>query len=642
MRFARPISSDGASRNNREKFSPWIVSLCLAAAIAVLLAGLYHSVLGAGYLTAEDQRASEQARRDDWQAFNQGAEFARRMTHAMLGNSGAAPLTRLSYIGDIHLARDPLAQPFISHLNNLVLHFCNAMLLFLVMRRLGAGQTASIVAAVVFAVHPIHVAAIAAVAKRGLLLGTFFGLLMILAHLRNAARPRAIWREAVLLCYVAACLSDPLFIVLPVFLLLLDYWPLNRMSRRGVAEKWPLYFMMLVGLYAILSRSGSGEFLGRFAATKDVASNLAAMVTRLLFPVRLSPFYPEAAISHQGIIIAICVAMAGLLAWSVFRSRPLFVALGGMCLFLIPNLLRAPNEGLLGDVWLYPVLLAPLMVVTLAASHWATHRNGWRFGSLLATTVAILLATQTYLYALVWDNSSDLYRYALVRYPAWEGGYVGLVEASIAEYDLDSALHYAEKAVDVAPNQPMTQFYLGTVLLLHQNGRATMAIAPLRRAMQARPDWPECLQNLGVALARGGKFDQAAGYLEKARDLSPRVSGSRVALGNVYLQLSRFSSARAEFQEALKYRQDWIVHLGLAKAWAGLEMPELAQRHLAIAVAKEPASAAHAGAFPQLRRYAHLPGFEKLIAEHASPLDIGENAGFPAASGAQSSKGGTR
>src|SRR5437016_2027797 len=100
----------------------------------------------------------------------------------------------------------------------------------------------------------------------------------------------------------------------------------------------------------------------------------------------------------------------------------------------------------------------------------------------------------------------------------------------------------------------MAQFYLGTVLLLHKDGRAAKAIVPLRRALQARPDWPECLQNLGVALARNGNAQQALVYLEKSRDLSPHASGTRIALGNVYLQLQRPASARAEFQEALKYR----------------------------------------------------------------------------------------
>ncbi|MBK8268487.1 MAG: tetratricopeptide repeat protein [Planctomycetes bacterium] len=114
-------------------------------------------------------------------------------------------------------------------------------------------------------------------------------------------------------------------------------------------------------------------------------------------------------------------------------------------------------------------------------------------------------------------------------------------------------------------------------------------------------------------LARSGRSDEAIAYLERARDLQPRSSGIRLGLGNAYLKIQRFASARREFQEALRHHNDPMAHLGLAIAWAANDEPRFALRHLEAAVAKDPRFAERAGRSPELRKLIEYPGFQSLI-----------------------------
>src|SRR6185295_15030218 len=105
------------------------------------------------------------------------------------------------YVLDLHLARQSVNRAFAFHLSNLGLHLLNSALLCLLLRRLGARLVICLLCAAVYALHPIQVAVIASVARRGMLLGMFFSLLMMLAYLRYVVTQRQSMRALVLALY---------------------------------------------------------------------------------------------------------------------------------------------------------------------------------------------------------------------------------------------------------------------------------------------------------------------------------------------------------------------------------------------------------------------------------------------------------
>src|SRR5882724_3686968 len=108
-----------------------------------------------------------------------GCRWAFAMWHA----SNWHPLTWLSHMADCELFRQ---NPAGHHLVNVLLHAFNAVLLFVLFRRLTAGLWPAAFIAALFAWHPLHVESVAWVAERKDVLSTFFALLALLAYARHA------------------------------------------------------------------------------------------------------------------------------------------------------------------------------------------------------------------------------------------------------------------------------------------------------------------------------------------------------------------------------------------------------------------------------------------------------------------------
>ena len=647
MGFFNTQSDPVPGRARGSRVSPEMAAACASLGLALFTALAFSPVLTAGLVTPGDADALRAGRADSrsWRAA--GRVFAR--FERPEGTGGYyRPLTALSFASDARLARDPVAGVFQSHLTNLLLHVINAALLFTLLRRLtllwrgeGRGvddrqQAATWVwpalLALIFALHPLQVESVAWLAQRMTVLATFFSLLAILAYVRYRTTGRVAWLVYTSAVCMAAVLSKPTFLGLPVFLLVLDLWLPGRRPRRPLLTGLPFFLILAItaGIqFAIFSKTPT--------AAADIpppmelfCTTMASFIQRMIWPVGLLPMNPfDAWGSTSHVVIWRDLAMSSLLIvlpiWAFFRSRGLFVAVVGGLLFVCPAFLDAPfSEQRLGDHHLYPVLIPGLLVaaVCLAGPRAGLRAPIPRCAALGLTALLGILAVTTYSQTFQWQDGRELHYEIVKKHPQWAPGYIGLIESLVEDNELDEAVAYAKKAVAIAPNNPSTQFYLGTALLLQTGGRAAEAIIPLRKALESNPQWIECLQNLGVALARSGQYDKAIEYLERARDAQPNSAGIRLGLGNAYLKVRRASSARRELQEALRLNNDSVTHLSLAMAWAANDAPDRARRHLEAAIAKDPRMAARAAVSEELLRFRDEPGFENLFDSTADPGEL--------------------
>lgn len=616
---ARPVASPSAVR-----------AICAALATALACGVVLQSVLVAGFLSMGDGAYLRQA--DRIRALTPTDIRAAFSTYSAPAETGGyyQPLALLSLALDARLAPDPSAAAFHFHLTNLALHLANVLIVFHILRRFGASLWVCALGGLLFGLHPIQLASVAWVSQRGTLLGAFFALLAINCYSRVALRGRTAWVVPATLLYALAVMSNPLLIPLPVVFLLLDLWPGKRSGWTPIVEKAPMFaiFVIAAAIQAMVHARSPGQVTGELGSFEVLGGSLVSFVVRIFQPSAVSIFYPAARSSLSSAHLAAMVGVAGAIVvigiWSFRRSRPVFTCLCGAVVLVCPALLDAAYaSSLLGDKYLYMVLIVPLIVI--ASSFDLIARPARRRLCLYAAAAAVAFCTaQSYLKSFTWLSSRDVYEETVRRYPAWPDGYTGLVEAWLQDGELDSALKCAERAVRIAPEDPGIQFYLGTTLLLHKDGRSAEAVAPLRKALRSNPNWIACLQNLGVALVKSGHTEKAVAYLERARDLDPDSAAIRTGLGHAYLRLQRPSAARAELQIALRHRNDPIIHLGLAMAWAENDADDQARRHLAIALARDPHLAERAAASPALRR---LGGEQELLDDRdvrtpTPPLDI--------------------
>jgi protein O-mannosyl-transferase len=208
------------------------------------------------------------------------------------------PLTWLSHMLDVQLYGLHAGG---HHLTNLVLHVSNSVLLLLLLRRMTGALWKSAAVAALFAVHPLHVESVAWVAERKDVLSTLFWILTMWAYLTYARRPGAGRYAAVLLVFALALMAKPMVVTLPLILLLLDVWPLGRVSlswHRLVLEKTPMFALSAAaGVATIVVQQRVGALAAITSVTPGlrVANALVSYgnyLAKTLWPARLAALYP--------------------------------------------------------------------------------------------------------------------------------------------------------------------------------------------------------------------------------------------------------------------------------------------------------------------------------------------------------------
>jgi len=179
-----------------------------------------------------------------------------------------APLTILSYQLDTTLfGRDPWGF----HLTNVVIHAVSAGLLASVLLRMTGRMAASLLAATLFAIHPLRVESVVWISERKDVLCVLFLMLALLAYDRYTRNPGGLRYLAVAAAMLAGLLAKSTLVTLPLLLLILDAWPLGRV--RGLAADGaaasrparPLWWLVaekipLLCLSLLFSRTGGTCF----------------------------------------------------------------------------------------------------------------------------------------------------------------------------------------------------------------------------------------------------------------------------------------------------------------------------------------------------------------------------------------------
>ena len=274
----------------------------------------------------------------------QGLGWAFKQSHA----ANWDPLTTLSHMLDCQLYG---LHPGGHHLTNVLLHTATVILLFLVLRQMtGAVWRCAFVAAV-FAVHPLRVESVAWVAERKDVLSGLFFMLTIGAYVHFAKRPASMARYGMVLLLLAlGLMSKSMLVTLPLVLLLLDYWPLQRKESAGrlVLEKIPLLAVCAaVCVVTLLAEREAMSAGGAISLANRLGNALAACVIyvrQMIWPTGLAVFYPY--------------PRAGFSAWESALAGMLLAALSAVALFLR----RKQPWILVGWLW-YLVMLAPVLGV---------------------------------------------------------------------------------------------------------------------------------------------------------------------------------------------------------------------------------------------------------------------------------------
>ena len=511
-------------------------AFCLLLAAAIL--AVYGPVGGFEYINYDDpQYVSDNV------LVKQGVTWAGVKWAFTTGTeSNWFPLTRLAHMLDCQLfGVDARAH----HLVGAVLHAGNAVLLFLVLRRMTSRFWPSAFVAALFGLHPLNIESVAWVAERKNQLSALLWISTIGAYTAYARRPSFGAYACVISLFALGLMAKPVLVTLPLVLLLLDYWPLARFSsgpfglergeesgvpQRGagalVLEKVPLLLLTLASCVVTWSvaRYGGAMSMTAYAFPTRAAGTLVSYVAYLAdvaFPHDLAVLYPHPKawpLSQVGAALAILTAVS-LLALRLRRSRPYLIV--GWLWFLITLL---PTIGLVqvGLQWKadrYAYLPAVGLFIAAAWSAADVARRRPRLGRAFVACGLGLLGVEAWATSrqiFVWRDSVALFSNAIAVTP----------ENAAAHYNLGDALFERSKWREAAQ---------------HYGEAARIA-----------PDYAAAHNNLALSLARLGDYEGARTHYLSATEIAPDIELYRMNFGSLLLVRGEFDAAAQQFEAAIR------------------------------------------------------------------------------------------
>jgi tetratricopeptide (TPR) repeat protein len=488
------------------------------------------------------------------------------------------PLTWLSLQLDVSLWG---SGPTGHHVMNLLLHMASAILLFAALRRMTGALWPSAVVAGLFAWHPLHVESVAWIAERKDVLSGVFWMLTLLLYAWYVERP-SVWRYlAVAASLALGLLAKPMLVTLPCVLLLLDYWPLQRMPVAGavrpvtwrplIGEKVPL-FLLVAGSCVVTTLAQYNQEMLYGLATRSLGDRLAmaciAYVTYLgktFWPQGLAVFYPyrpiepvpPAVLAAAGTLFVVTV----LVVWQVRRRPYLLVGWLWYLGTLVPVIGLVPvGYQAMADRYTY----IPLIGVFLALVWWGAELARKHLGKLAGEMAAGAALAVCFVLCLVqvsyWKDNLTLWRHTYASigdYPS-TNNYLALAldEARTPERgrdprNLSEALRVVDRALGMEPRfDPVLYYTRGKVL--HDFGDNKKASADFRKAIELQPTYAGPHYALGTLALSDGKLDDAVQHLQAMIASAPETVSGRMALAEALVRQGRLDDAADTLGEAVR------------------------------------------------------------------------------------------
>jgi protein O-mannosyl-transferase len=522
------------------------------------------------------------------------------------------------------------------HLTNLIFHCASAALLFLAIWRMtGAVWRSSLVAAL-FALHPLHVEAVAWVSERKDVLSAFFWMLALWAYAGYAERPSPFRYLMVALAFGLGLMAKAMVVTLPCVLLLLDYWPLGRLAlpdwrgkvplpplwgrvrvggeapaassphpspppqggrekSRGkevsiwwlVVEKLPLLAMAAAASAITLTAQYKGRIetpsVGRTERIGSALGAYQAYLAKTVKPTELIVFYPHVGnSSRHGFPMAAALLLGGLTLLGLVLWRRPYLLVGWLWYLgtLVPVIGLVPIVGghALADRYTY----IPLIGIFLALSWGLLDLCTWlRVPKVVPVAGAGLVVGAcmaiTWVQIGHWRDSKTLWFHTLRVDPDNYMAHHNLGSLLTQEGALDEAAEHLTRAAAASP-YGLSHYALANVLA-HQ-GRVDDAIRYYSAALDINPNWPEVHKKLGAIWASRGDFDKACGHYATVLAKNARDTEAQQCLAGLLIRRGELEDAARHFSAALQIDPTAAsAHLGLGVVRALQGRPEESVPH---------------------------------------------------------------
>lgn len=502
------------------------------------------------------------------------------------------PLTFISYMLDWEIYNG-YAGGF--HFTNLILHMLNSILLFIVLKKYTKNLLPSLFVSFLFAFHPIHVESVAWVSERKDVLSTFFFLTSLYCYWQQVKRPNTLMSTLLNLSYLMGLLAKPMLVTFPFVLLLLDYWPLNRIRPADSTMQKQHSVNFFIKRYAVLCREKASLFLlsitfsffavmaqkshGGLVSFQVIPLNFrlenavlsyAKYIKKLFWPVDLAVFYPH----PMDTISIIALVIAALL---LFGITILVIAAGKTHPYLPVGWFwylgtMVPVSGIsqsgmqaMADrfayipfIGLYILFSWGLFVILKKINE---NFNHYVFICIIIGVSSIFMGLTSRQLGF-WRDSETLYAHTLKLTQNNYMMHYAMGDIYAKKGDLPAAKRHFHEAVQIEPQFINAKFNIGRINQIQ--GKMKDALLMYYQVIELRPDYYPAHRQLGYLWLQLGEFEKAISYFQKAISINPNQQQLHYDLASVLLHEQKTEKAIFHFHKAVelepenfKYQRDY-------------------------------------------------------------------------------------
>jgi tetratricopeptide (TPR) repeat protein len=437
------------------------------------------------------------------------------------------PITWFSHMLDVTVWGVSPSSAFGHHLTSILLHGVNAALVFLVGLKLFGRWSSALLLAVLLAWHPLRVESVAWIAERKDLLSALFWYASILCYFRYAQQPGSWGRYIlVLLLFVAGLMSKPMVITLPCVLLLLDFWPLRRMTWDKPLPTWSTVVPLLkekLPMFALAAASAVITYVAQLQGGSVVTDQISVLarcmnaivsywvyMQQSIWPVSLAVFYPLSPTGPPMVLasLATILVVAATTICIMGRNRYSWAVVGW--LYYVGTLVPVIGFVQVGgqshaDRYTYLSVLGLAIILLglfeVASAKWPK----WRplMLSILGLSImASAIATRAQLF--YWQDSITLFSRATQVSPDSATAWANLGAAYLSSGRIADAIEAYRVSSRLGTSTPAQA---GLATALAGSGDFPAAIEVFRQLLEAEPDNFKVANNLAWILATCPKAD---------------------------------------------------------------------------------------------------------------------------------------
>ena len=506
---------------------------------------------------------------------------------------------------------------------NIALHVLNGTLVFFLFRALLRSPRPALLAAIVFAIHPIQTESVAYISgRRDLLFGLFYLLgFAAYVHYRETDRVRYLLLAG--FAYLLSLLSKEMAISLPLLCLCYDVVrsipaaegksplsPLQAVAegvRTAVRRHTLLYAVGTAGLlflvwyyvYRINPSQQRTMYGGGLGPTLMTSARIVVHYLKLLiFPVTLSADYSYNAFPVSRSLddprTLFALAILGAVAWGLLRLLPSarWAAFGGLWFFvtLLPVSQIIPHHEMMAEHYLYLPSAGVFLTAGVLLDRWLARGRRQVAIASAFILVVVLLSARTVVRNLDWRDSQTLWTKTIQTAPGSARAHINVGELALRQGRSLQAFREFQEAIRIQPDDAINRDNLGVVLLRH--GLLEEAEQQFREAIRILPWYPNPHVNLGLVHLHRGELDEAEQEFRialsseritktKIRRISPAFRGAITDNLGIALALKgRRQEAEQAFLEAVRLapgNADARANLGKAYLEQGMVREAIAQ-----------------------------------------------------------------